>query len=35
VGLAGEGKIFISAVDEIIDIGTKSKDKPNNFQKLF
>jgi nitrogen regulatory protein PII len=27
-GLAGEGKIFISAVDEIIDIGTKSKDKP-------
>jgi nitrogen regulatory protein P-II 1 len=27
-GLAGEGKIFISAVDEIIDIGTKSKEKP-------
>jgi nitrogen regulatory protein P-II 1 len=27
-GLAGEGKIFISDIDEIIDIGTKSKDKP-------
>ena len=25
-GLAGEGKIFISDVDEIIDIGTKSKE---------
>ena len=27
-GLAGEGKIFISEIDQIIDIGTKSKDKP-------
>ncbi len=27
-GLAGEGKIFISDVDQTIDIGTKSKDKP-------
>jgi nitrogen regulatory protein P-II 1 len=27
-GLAGEGKIFISPVDEIVDIGTKSKEKP-------
>ena len=26
-GLAGEGKIFISDVDEIIDIGTKTKEK--------
>lgn len=26
-GLAGEGKIFISDVDETIDIGTKSKEK--------
>ena len=28
IGLAGEGKIFISDVDQTIDIGTKSKDKP-------
>jgi nitrogen regulatory protein P-II 1 len=27
-GLAGEGKIFISEIDQTIDIGTKSKDKP-------
>ena len=27
-GLAGEGKIFISDIDQTIDIGTKSKDKP-------
>jgi nitrogen regulatory protein P-II 1 len=27
-GLAGEGKIFISDIDEIIDIGTKTKEKP-------
>ncbi len=27
-GLAGEGKIFISDVDQTIDIGTKSKDNP-------
>jgi nitrogen regulatory protein P-II 1 len=27
-GLAGEGKIFISDVDQTIDIGTKSIDKP-------
>lgn len=27
-GLAGEGKIFIADVDQTIDIGTKSKDKP-------
>lgn len=27
-GLAGEGKIFVSDVDDIIDIGTKSKEKP-------
>jgi nitrogen regulatory protein P-II 1 len=26
-GLAGEGKIFISDVDESIDIGSKTKDK--------
>jgi nitrogen regulatory protein P-II 1 len=26
-GLAGEGKIFISDVDESIDIGTKSREK--------
>ncbi len=34
-GLAGEGKIFISAVDEIIDIGTKSKDKPKKISKII
>lgn len=27
-GLAGEGKIFISDVNEIIDIGSKSNEKP-------
>ena len=27
-GLAGEGKNFIADVDQTIDIGTKSKDKP-------
>jgi nitrogen regulatory protein P-II 1 len=27
-GLAGEGKIFISDIDETIDIGTKTKEKP-------
>jgi Nitrogen regulatory protein PII len=27
-GLAGEGKIFISDIDQTIDIGTKSKDNP-------
>ena len=27
-GLAGEGKIFVSDIDETIDIGTKTKEKP-------
>jgi nitrogen regulatory protein P-II 1 len=27
-GLAGEGNFFISEIDQIIDIGSKSKDKP-------